>query len=178
MFNLKKSTFLKYSILVIFIFLLSENYSYFKNSDNKLEISYSQLKHLIINFNRPTTLNALSNNQINIFNLSSALEPKSSYEDIKCKKSAEIYVKTTLCVHDLNKDIFVSGAIWRDGAWEGHILKPFLDYLEKNADWLVLDVGAQVGQYSLFAAKMGRDVVCVEPFYDNILRIHKASQLE
>ena len=34
------------------------------------------------------------------------------------------------------------------------------------------------GQYSLFAAKMGRKVVTVEPFYENILRIHKASYLE
>ena len=35
-----------------------------------------------------------------------------------------------------------------------------------------------VGQYSLFAAKLGRKVITVEPFYDNILRIHKASYLE
>ena len=42
----------------------------------------------------------------------------------------------------------------------------------------MLDVGAQIGQYSLFAAKMGRDVVTVEPFYDNILRIHKAAKEE
>ena len=41
-----------------------------------------------------------------------------------------------------------------------------------------MDVGAQIGQYSLFAAKMGRDVITVEPFYDNILRIHKASKEE
>lgn len=34
------------------------------------------------------------------------------------------------------------------------------------------------GQYSLFAAKMGRKVVTVEPFYENILRIHKASYLD
>ena len=39
-------------------------------------------------------------------------------------------------------------------------------------------MGAQVGQYSLFAAKMGHDVVIVEPFEDNILRIHKAVYLE
>jgi len=31
------------------------------------------------------------------------------------------------------------------------------------------------GQFSLFSAKMGRKVVTVEPFHDNILRIHKAA---
>jgi len=39
-------------------------------------------------------------------------------------------------------------------------------------------MGAQVGQYSMFAAKMGHNVVTVEPFEDNIQRIHKAIYLE
>jgi len=50
--------------------------------------------------------------------------------------------------------------------------------LKKYPEWLVIDVGANIGQYTLFAAKMGNKVVAVEPFHDNILRIHKASQLE
>ncbi len=43
---------------------------------------------------------------------------------------------------------------------------------------MVIDLGAQIGQYSLFAAKMGRDVIAIEPFFDNLLRIHKAAFLE
>ena len=35
-----------------------------------------------------------------------------------------------------------------------------------------------LGQYSLFAAKLGHKVVSVEPFHDNILRIHKSAYLE
>ena len=34
-----------------------------------------------------------------------------------------------------------------------------------------------LGQYTLFAAKMGHKVVSVEPFYENIIRIHKSSYL-
>ncbi len=55
---------------------------------------------------------------------------------------------------------------------------PFLDLIYKNPDWLVIDIGAHVGQYSLFAAKMGHNVLSVEPFHDNILRIHKAATYE
>ncbi len=55
---------------------------------------------------------------------------------------------------------------------------PFLDLLYKNPDWLVIDVGSHIGQYSLFAAKMGHHVISVEPFHDNILRIHKAAIYE
>jgi len=50
--------------------------------------------------------------------------------------------------------------------------------VNKNPEWLVFDLGAQIGQYTLFAAKMGSKVVTVEPFYENIIRIHKASTLE
>lgn len=53
-------------------------------------------------------------------------------------------------------------------------IDPFLEYANAHSDWLVIDVGAQIGQYSLFAAKLGRDVVAIEPFFDNIIRFHKA----
>jgi FkbM family methyltransferase len=42
----------------------------------------------------------------------------------------------------------------------------------------VLDIGADLGQYSIFAAKLGKQVVSIEPYEQNILRIHKASAKE
>ena len=56
-------------------------------------------------------------------------------------------------------------------------IETFLKYVDRFPDWLVFDLGANIGQFSLFAAKMGRTVVTVEPFYDNLLRIHKAAKL-
>ena len=53
-----------------------------------------------------------------------------------------------------------------------------MEKVKEIPDCLVLDVGANIGQYSLFAAKYGCDVVAIEPFQDNILRIHKAANLE
>jgi FkbM family methyltransferase len=47
-------------------------------------------------------------------------------------------------------------------------------YVKKYKDCLVLDIGANIGHYTMFAAKIGRNVVSVEPFEENILRIHKA----
>ena len=51
-----------------------------------------------------------------------------------------------------------------------------MNYLEKNPDWLVIDIGSQIGQYSLFAAKFNRKALAVEPFIDNVYRIHKAAK--
>ncbi len=38
------------------------------------------------------------------------------------------------------------------------ILEPFTEILAEDPEYLVLDIGAQIGEYTLFAAKMGRDV--------------------
>jgi FkbM family methyltransferase len=119
--------------------------------------------------------------EISNFNRISIIDLKSPLNDqeIKCRKSAKIAdIETTICIHDVNKDVWVSGSIWNSGVWEGDIVQKWVTYVKKYKDCLVLDIGANIGQYTMFAAKIGRDVVSVEPFEDNILRIHKASQLE
>lgn len=59
---------------------------------------------------------------VRLFNLHSKLEPRSVYSGIDCRRSSTYIVSTTLCVHNIDEDIHVSGSIWRDGAWEPHIL--------------------------------------------------------
>ena len=125
-----------------------------------------------------TILLSSNPNGVSIFNLEKSLEPPELYNSIQCRKSRKIYVETTLCVHDLNRDVHVSGSIWREGVWELQIVQPYLEYITKNPDWLVLDIGAQIGQYSLYVAQLGRQVLTVEPFYDNIVRLHKAAKTE
>jgi FkbM family methyltransferase len=41
----------------------------------------------------------------------------------------------------------------------------------------VIDIGANLGQYSLYAASFGRSVIAIEPFYDNYIRLHKSAIL-
>ncbi len=53
-----------------------------------------------------------------------------------------------------------------------------MKYLNDNPEWMVIDVGANIGQYSLFSAKFGRKVLAIEPFIENIYRLHKAAKLE
>jgi hypothetical protein len=77
---------------------------------------------------------ALDNNlakqkvSVKVFDLRSDLIPREAYDRIKCRKSAEIYVATTLCVHDLAKDVYVSASIWENGVWEESILSLVLLY--------------------------------------------------
>lgn len=103
---------------------------------------------------------------------------KESQNEFDCVKSANVYVQTTICIHDLKKDIYISHSIKTYGGWELHLVRIFMNALSSNKDFQVLDFGAQLGQFSLFAAKLGRKVVAVEPFYHNYIRIHKSAQLE
>lgn len=58
--------------------------------------------------------------KVNIYDLTKKLDSKLS-KSIKCRESAEFYVKTTLCLHNAEKDV-VSKDIWKYGFWEEHIL--------------------------------------------------------
>ncbi|CAF1003698.1 unnamed protein product [Brachionus calyciflorus] len=118
------------------------------------------------------------NDGLNRIDFSDMLTTKDVYDSIKCRQSIKIIVQTTICVHDLTDDQHVSGAIWNHGIWEGPIMQKYMDLISNNPDWLIFDIGAQVGQYSLFSAQLGRNVIAVEPFFDNVLRINKAVRTE
>ena len=58
-----------------------------------------------------------------IFDLKKPLEPENVYKAILCRKSASIFeIVTTLCIHDLSKDLYVSKKIWNTGVWEKRIV--------------------------------------------------------
>lgn len=66
---------------------------------------------------KPNDANKLSGNEdkssVLMFDLSKPLEPVETYSGIQCRKSAVFHVSTTLCVHNIQNDIHVSGSIWR-----------------------------------------------------------------
>lgn len=119
--------------------------------------------------------NEISFNTVDVYDLSSQV----SAEQINCRKSASIdNVSTTLCYHNTVSDQYVSGSIASQGVWETSIVTNFISIVKRTKCQIVFDIGAQLGQYSLFTAKLVPKVISVEPFYDNIIRLHKATQLE
>jgi len=149
-------------LLIIALFLLYE-----ANERFQLKLTFEKTPNVqkeIINFNQ--------------IDLSQPLDPGESKIIDNCIHPSTLEgVQTTLCLHDLEKD-FTSRTINSNGIKEKELLIPFLKYLKKNPDHLFLDVGTHVGLFTMFAAKLGRDVVSVEPFHDNAIRIHKASRIE
>lgn len=79
-----------------------------------------------------------------------------------------------ICVHDVQNDIYISNSLITSGLWEPKSTELFLDILKDNPNLTVLDVGANIGYYSLMAAAAGSHVVAVEPLERNLKLFAKA----
>ena len=83
-----------------------------------------------------------------------------------------------VCLFPDDEDEFISKTIRSSGLWEPRILNDtFKKILSDDAELGMIDIGANIGVYSLVTAAMGHDVVAVEPFDDHLRRFHKAINL-
>ena len=63
---------------------------------------------------------------------------------------------------------FVSGNIKHSGSWEKQDTEQIMNILSKGSDGVLLDVGANLGWFSLTALHLGHKVIAFEPFISNI----------
>ena len=83
-----------------------------------------------------------------------------------------------ICLHPVGRDRYISHDLRAAGVWEPAIVRTFQWLLRASpADVGVIDIGANIGQYSLLAAAMGYRVVAVEPQPDNLRLFRHAVRL-
>ena len=85
-------------------------------------------------------------------------------------------LRTTICVH--NDSDMLSSAVIKDKIWEEANLGVLFRVLFRYPEFSFIDVGANIGTYTMFAASLGRSVLAIECFQPNYLRIAKALQME
>lgn len=74
----------------------------------------------------------------------------------------------TMYIHPPASDVHVSGSIAHSGLWEGHIIEQiYWPRIWHNPDTVVVDIGANIGMYSLIAAQHGLQVIGVEAQINN-----------
>ena len=108
---------------------------------------------------------------ITLYNISAP-----STADFKCV-NIRINPPTPICIYDEWSDMYISHDLQETGLWEPHVLTDFQDALRRDRTLGLIDVGANIGMYTLIAANMGHDVVAIEPFEDSIYRLHKSAIL-
>ncbi|CAC5391395.1 unnamed protein product [Mytilus coruscus] len=77
-------------------------------------------------------------------------------------------------VHDSTTDVHVSGGLLRNEAWEPHLIRLMFDLLTKDSQLQFMDLGANLGVFSLAVAKFGRRVFAAEPLSINLQRFCKS----
>ncbi|CAF1365850.1 unnamed protein product, partial [Adineta ricciae] len=99
-------------------------------------------------------------------------------ESITCTKTKILLnrIQTTICLHD-SRDA-VSNQIRKEKIWEEEHLTKLFQYLIDNPQMNFIDIGANVGAYTMFVASLGRQVISIECFKPSLDRIRRAIQIE
>lgn len=81
------------------------------------------------------------------------------------------YGNTPIFVYESAQDPWVSGILIRTGHFEAEKSRVMYDLLKSDPSLNLIDIGANIGAYTLSAAKMGRKVLAVEALDRNVQHI-------
>ena len=100
-----------------------------------------------------------------------------TFRCIKTKKLLQ-NISTVVCLYDTKRDRYVSGAFREEvSIWEEEQVKRMLELLIRHPNLHFIDVGANIGTYTMYAAALGRFVLAIDCFRPNLLRLRRAIQL-
>lgn len=86
--------------------------------------------------------------------------------------------RTTVCIYSEFNDKYISHDLAYTGKWEPQVANHFLEVLRRDDKVGVIDIGANIGFYTMLAAEMGHLVLAVDPVLENIYRLHRAAEME
>ena len=87
-------------------------------------------------------------------------------------------LRTTICIKPVARDIHVSGAIEREGAWERDTVNNVISAMEAHPGAVFLDIGANIGMYTVVIAAMRRRVITEDADPSNLAYIRQSLQIE
>lgn len=77
----------------------------------------------------------------------------------------------SVCIYNVSEDIYVSKSLESSGIWEPAITSFLYEVFTANRNLTFIDVGANVGYFSLMAAAAGVHVIAVEPIDENVSKL-------
>ena len=79
-----------------------------------------------------------------------------------------------ICIYTEKEDIYISASLAKVGVWESSNVANVIKWLRNDLNLGFIDIGANIGVYTLAVASVGRQVVAVEPSLSNIKRLQKS----
>ena len=111
----------------------------------------------------------MTNSIINLYDNNQPVQDES-----QCVSLANLHPLVHICIHDPEDDIWISKEISLHQFWEEQNVNFFMNLLHHYPLLNVIDVGANIGQYTLIGAHLGRKVVAVEARLKHVQMIHHA----
>ena len=84
---------------------------------------------------------------------------------------------TPICTYPVEKDIHISGSIHRDSQWEGSRVKQLADLFIKQPNLEFLDLGCNIGAYTVALAHQSVKVTAVDPTLENLELLSRSLKL-
>ena len=84
---------------------------------------------------------------------------------------------TPVCTYGPKIDKFVSANLRKSGVYESHLVYKLEALLRDRPDMQFLDIGCNIGAYTLTMANLGRTVVAVDALIDNLQLLNKSLAL-
>ncbi|CAF1318396.1 unnamed protein product [Rotaria magnacalcarata] len=145
-------------------------------------LSVSSLKYgfgyNVLDFNQDKSYNSskseiVMHSSLNIINLDEPIT-----ENFTCLKTTKIFqvIRTTICLHHVTD--YISSYYRRNSIFEQEAVHVLFRIFLKYPHLGLIDIGANIGAYTMFAAAMNRFVVAIECFRPNYMRLAKAIQIE
>ena len=97
-------------------------------------------------------------------------------ETFNCKTTQLIGLSFPICLYNQAADIHVSGALLRGDYFERGVVSRFMRLLQGDHRLQLVDIGANIGIYSLPAARLTH-VIAVEPNWHSMARLARAVDL-
>lgn len=94
-------------------------------------------------------------------------------ENFECVKT-RTQPAATVCLYPPGMDMYISHDLRETGQWEPQILNDFFEVMKKDPSLGLIDVGANIGYYTMLAVALGRKAVAVEPSEENIQHLHRS----
>jgi FkbM family methyltransferase len=85
-----------------------------------------------------------------------------------------MFGNTSICIKPIHTDTLVSGYIKTGWGWESEIVRSVMGAMERHQDATLLDIGCNIGMFTVVAAALGRQVVAVDADPKNLAYVRKS----
>lgn len=161
-------------VLIVLIVHIIKN----KNQSDEGTALPKYLKRDYVLFEKPVQEQLTSNkkktirpNKVNIYKLKTSVYIDQTLSKVYLKTFKG---KTPIFIHSPNEDRMISAYVRDYGTWEEDLLNQTGQFLLHHPDITFVDLGCNIGVYTLFVAKLGIKVVSVDPVKNNLRLLSKS----